>query len=101
MSHGARRCGKVGDIAGKWKLREVGRDRATCARIEVSRLVELRVEEIARRVEIEALQLAELRVASRMPRTWSKTLESLANPLESLRVRLQDACGLSPKGPVI
>ena len=58
VSHGAQRCGKVGDIAGKWKLRDVGRDRATCARIEVSRLEELRVEEITRRAEIKALRLA-------------------------------------------
>ena len=42
-----------------------------------------------RRIEIKALRLAELRVASRIPRTWSKTLETLSNPLESLRVRLQ------------
>ena len=65
---------------------------------DISRQEELRVEEIARRVEIEALWLAELRVASRMPRTWSKTLESLANPLESLRVRLQAASVCRQKG---
>ena len=36
VSHGVRRCSKVGDIAGKWELCEGGRDHATCTRIEVS-----------------------------------------------------------------
>ena len=39
-------------------------------------------------------EIPQARRAARHPgchRTWSKTLESLANPLESLRVRLQAA----------
>ena len=41
MSHDVQRCGKAGDIMGEWKLRDVGKDRATCTRIEVSQLGEL------------------------------------------------------------
>ena len=40
------------------------------------------------------IEISQARRATRPPgyhRTWSKTLESLANPLESLRVRLQAA----------
>ena len=40
------------------------------------------------------IEISQARRAARPPgchRTWSKTLESLANPLESLRVRLQAA----------
>ena len=60
---------------------------------------ELRDEEIARREQRSRVahrerDLATRRAASRKKRrhrTWSNMLESLANPLESLRVRLQAA----------
>ena len=41
-------------------MHDEGRNRVNYARIEVSRLAELRVEEIVRRAEIKALRLAEL-----------------------------------------
>ena len=44
MSRGAQRCDKVGDIVSKWKLRDVGRNHATCAWIRIARLKVLRVE---------------------------------------------------------
>ena len=44
MSRGAQRCDMVGDIVSKWKLRDVGRNRATCAWIRIARLKVLRVE---------------------------------------------------------
>ena len=44
MSHGAKRCDKVGDIVSKWKSCDVGRNRATCAWIRIARLKVLRVE---------------------------------------------------------
>ena len=69
------------------------------SRRDISRLEELRDEEIARhkqrsRATRRERDLAARRARSRKKRchrTWSKTLESLANPLESLRVRLQAA----------
>ena len=48
VSHGMRRCGKVGDIVSKWKLHDEERDYATRAEIEISWLEELRAEEIMR-----------------------------------------------------
>ena len=44
VSRGAQRCDKVGDIVSKWKLCDVGRNRATCAWIRIARLKALRVE---------------------------------------------------------
>ena len=44
VSRGAQRCDKVGDIVSKWKLCDVGRNRATCAWIRIARLKVLRVE---------------------------------------------------------
>ena len=69
------------------------------SRRHISWIKELRDEEIARckqriRVMHRGRDLAARRATSRKKRchrTWSKTLESLANPLESLRVRLQAA----------
>ena len=69
------------------------------SRRDISRLEELRDEEIARRkkrsrVTHRERDLVARRAASRKKirhRTSSKMLESLANPLESLRVRLQAA----------
>ena len=44
MSRGVQRCDTGGDIVSKWKLRDVGRNRATCAWIRIARLKGLRVE---------------------------------------------------------
>ena len=44
MSYGARRSDTVGDIVNKWKLCDVGRNRATCVWIRIARLKVLRVE---------------------------------------------------------
>ena len=73
MLLGARRCDKAGVIASRWKLRDVERELCDGKR-EISRLEELRGEEIVRRerrvtqrVEKETSRLAELRVASRTP----------------------------------
>ena len=52
VSCGAQRCNKVGDIASKWKLCDVGRNRATCAWIGIARLKVLRVDEDVRCAEI-------------------------------------------------
>ena len=71
MLLGAQRCDKAGVIASRWNLRDV--ERKPChGKREISRLEELRGEEIARReqrvmrrAEKETSQLAELQVASR------------------------------------
>ena len=52
MSYGAQRCDKVGDIVSKWKLCDVGRNRATCAWIRITRLKVLRAEGDVRCVDI-------------------------------------------------
>ena len=52
MSRGARRCDTVGDIVSKWKLRNVGRNRVTCAWIIIARSKGLRVEGDVRCAEI-------------------------------------------------
>ena len=44
VSRGAQRCDKVGGIVSKWKLCDVGRNRATCAWIRIARLKVLRVD---------------------------------------------------------
>ena len=44
VSRGARRCDTVGDIVSKWKLRKVGRIRATCVWVRIARRKGLRVE---------------------------------------------------------
>ena len=52
VSRGAQRCDKVGDIVSKWKLCDVGRNRATCAWIRITRPKGLRVEGDVRCTEI-------------------------------------------------
>ena len=48
MSRGAQRCDEVGGIVSKWKLCDVGRNRATCAWIGIARVKVLRVDEDVR-----------------------------------------------------
>ena len=77
MSHGAQRCDTVGYIVSKWELRDVGRNRATCAWIRIARSKGLRVEGDVRCAEIADLVTHRSKERkSRMRRTWSKTLES-------------------------
>ena len=49
MSHGARRCGEIGNIVRRKKSCDERRTRATRARVETLRLEELRDDGIARR----------------------------------------------------
>ena len=73
MSPGARQCDKAGVIASQWKLCDAERDRTTGReRSRGQKSCETRrscdaSRRVARRAEKEALWLAELRVASRMP----------------------------------
>ena len=73
MSPGARRCDKVEVIASQWKLRDTERDHATgIERSRGQKSCETRrsrdaSRRVTRREEKEALRLAELRVASRLP----------------------------------
>ena len=77
VSRGAQRCDKVGDIVSKWKSRDAGRNRATCAWIRIARPKGLRVEGDVRCAEIADLVTHRSKEKkSRMRRTWSKTLES-------------------------
>ena len=79
VSRGVQRCDKVGDIVSKWKLCDVGRNRATGAWIRIARLKVLRVDEDVRCAEIADLvshRSKRKKKKSRMRRTWSKTLES-------------------------
>ena len=83
---------------GSGKVRDIETDRTKVERY-TSRLEEWRDEEIARREQRSRTMRRERDLVARRAvsrkkrhhRTWSKTLESLANPLESLRVRLQAA----------
>ena len=66
----------VGDIVSKWKLCDMGRNRATCALVRIAKLKELRVVEDVRRVEIADLVTSrskkrELRCAEPDPRHLS------------------------------
>ena len=77
MSRGAQRCDTVGDIVSKWELRDVGRNRATCAWVRIAWPKGLRVEGDVRCAETADLVTHRSKERkSRRRRTWSKTLES-------------------------